>query len=353
MIKILSILIFASLFLPPSISHAQIGIDPPPTERRPDNCIDEYKTEQCVAPSADGYTLHFWYKPGSKPADEKFEYAAISHETGMPSVQSHIYKSITRTSPQFYAVVGYVNGGNKSSDGLSFSKYTIISHYMTSENTQWDANPEPGGANYIVRGTNDPGLVTGLNGVKVRYSFRVVINGNIEFENTSGTIPVNGARIQMRIIGGKSTGPPMENVKTDDKGFFEFSRAGWTNEEVWLNINNVPKVILQIQYESGGLKYEKFVDYSYPTQFTSTHSDDKVKALLGQKIKLTPNDNVPDFSTPIGTNQGVTKELLGPNAKGGLLDNALKAVLCWLRKAFTGLFYWLANFASMFLRNNY
>ena len=348
---IFSILIISCIFLP-SIGTAQTKDNPPPPqpgpeEKRPADCVSKNEIQQCVTASADGYTLYFWYKPGTEPGSEKFEYTGISHNIGMGL--THIYKSLDRISPQVYIVVYYYHMTKKDSNGLTMSEYTKSFHYITGDNVQWDKNPDS--SPYTIKGFYDPGLVTGLNRFKARYSFRVVINGNIEFENTSGTTPANGAQVQMRITGDKCSGPPMEDVKTDDKGFFEFSRDGLNEEEVWLNINNVPKVILQIQYESGGLKYEKFVDYSYPTQFISEHPNDKVKALLGERIKIAPADNVTDFCSPIGTKQGLITELTGgiPDWK----DAVIKTVVCWLRNGVLKFFYFEANLAGYFLRRNY
>jgi len=336
--KIIIIIVFC-LALTPKIALSQADqppIQPGPDERRPDDCQD-----QCATISSDGYTFHLWYKAGRSDGktDEVFTYAAIVDGSILVGTKKYyIFRSNSRND--FFVAI------NLESTGLKIEK-----HFTINDNKKWDQTPT-GDQFYsfsqkLLKSSTKISMPSGVDDNNIRYSWRVVAQGKVTFNNGTTTEPAKKAGIKLKID--QKMGPPFYYKETSNDGVFEFSRKGLTgDEELWLNQKNVNKTYFYVRYEKDGKKYETYLDKNFTADFNAPHENDKVKFIDNLNIELTDKNQVSEFSEDTGIIQNIVEEV------GNLWENQVIAKLvCWLRNGVLKFFYFEANLAGYFLRRNY
>lgn len=344
--KILIIILIISCAFLPSMATAQQkdDVNPPqpgPEKRRPDNCVTRVNNisepkNRCATISGDGTKIYLWYKPGTEPKYDVYDYVAISEKLRRwaNSDRAYVFRA-NRSSEPFYILV--------DPDSSGFVR--VIAHYQTSKEIDWNINPS---ADQYYSATSERTVPSGTND-KGRYSWRIVLTGKVNYKlnETSTPASANKAQMQIRLDGQK--GPNIGEIESDDQGNFEFSQV-----DTYVNDDQVDKLFLYTKYENNGIKLESdpeknpeallgYLDNNWHTNA----KDDKSKVRDGINITLTKT--VDKFWDPTqGAGQSITKEIGNPWE-----IDVFKKVACWFANAFITVLYWEANFAGYFLRRNY
>lgn len=345
--KIFFLSLIIAFLLAPGISLAQVGAPAPPqpgpVEKRPDPCltnvegtVSNSKRERCASMYEEGRRIHLWHEPSQDPEDENLYYVSISRWVDVAS-QSYIYQArdkgiyfMVRILPAQKSIYNY-------------------KHFIKGAGLNWNDTPN-NDIKYDVLNTNSANLVE-PSGIKngTRYSFRVVISGDILFEGQKA----EGANVIIALD--NEQGPPIALTTSNNEGRFVISDRddvlpGSKKEEIWVSDDTVDNLILYTRYEKNGLKYEKSETLNYASDFTLRSGQGEVVELLNKQINLGSSNQVSEFTRNLKSDIGIVQEVTGS------LDwqNAvMKWVVCKMANAFISVLYWESNLAAYFLRRNY